>query len=72
MGAVISVEPSEAAREAVGLAYELLGFPFAPQSFGALTVIAPQVTFAGLAAALSEELSGLVGILRTTPPAART
>lgn len=67
MGAVISVEPSEAARQAVTVAYDLLGFPFAPESFGAVTVLAPQLNFEDLRAALLDELSRLIPVAGPGP-----
>jgi octanoyl-[GcvH]:protein N-octanoyltransferase len=67
MGAVISVEPSTAAREAVSLAYELLGFPFDPASFGAVHMLAPHASFEALRAALLGEMSRLIPIAETPP-----
>jgi octanoyl-[GcvH]:protein N-octanoyltransferase len=62
MGAVISVEPSTAAREAVATAYHLLGFPFDPRSFGAARALAPGAGFAALRTALLAELARLIAI----------
>jgi lipoate-protein ligase A len=72
MGAVISVHPSAAAREAVATAYEILGFPFAPESFGAVSALAPEAGFEDLRAALAGEISRLIEVARTTPPAGWT
>lgn len=69
MGAVISVHPSAPARQAVAAAYAILGFPFAPESFGAVSTLAPDAAFADLRAALAGEISQLIGIAGTTPPA---
>ena len=69
MGAVISVHPSAAAREAVATAYGILGLPFTPESFGALSTCAPDVGFADLRAALTSEISQLIGIAGTSPQA---
>lgn len=62
LGAVVSVAPSEAAREAVAEAYRILGFSFAPESFGALQHFAPAARHLALADALVIALSGLLEI----------
>jgi hypothetical protein len=63
MGAVISVAPSLASQEAVATAYDLLGFPFAPESFGAVQDTAMEASFAELRAALLEEISRLLPVV---------
>jgi octanoyl-[GcvH]:protein N-octanoyltransferase len=67
MGAVISVAPSTAAREAVSVAYDLLGFPFDPASFGAVNTLAPSAGFEALRAALLDELQRLIPISDARP-----
>jgi octanoyl-[GcvH]:protein N-octanoyltransferase len=62
MGAVISVASSVASREAVATAYDLLGFPFAQESFGALQDVAMAASFVDLHAALVEEISRLLTV----------
>jgi octanoyl-[GcvH]:protein N-octanoyltransferase len=52
LGAVISLETSEQAREAVSKAYRIYGFPFAPESFGSIADVAGRVPFAVLRASL--------------------
>lgn len=64
MGAVISVEPSSAAKQAVATAYDMLGFPFAPESFGAVRDVAMEAGFAELRAVLLDEVSRLLPITR--------
>ncbi|MBL8790491.1 MAG: hypothetical protein JNM45_08325 [Rhizobiales bacterium] len=44
MGAVISIAPSPAARDAVTEAYRMMDIPFAPETFGAITDLAPGVS----------------------------
>jgi octanoyl-[GcvH]:protein N-octanoyltransferase len=63
MGAVISVAPSLASQEAVATAYDLIGFSFAPASFGALQDVAGDVSFADFRAALLEEISRLLPVV---------
>lgn len=48
LGAVISLQKSAAAREAVAEAYRILDFPFAPESFGSLDEVSGPVPFAAL------------------------
>ncbi len=67
MGAVISVEPAEAAREAVSVAYDLLGFPFDPASFGAVKTLAPEARFEALHKALLDEMQHLFPIADAPP-----
>jgi lipoate-protein ligase A len=65
LGAVISLLTSAAAREAVAEAYRILGFPFAPESFGSLDDVAGPVSFAdlreSLVAALAQQGLSLSG-----------
>lgn len=62
MGAVISVEPSPAAKDAVAEAYRIMGFDFAPESFGAARELSPRMTFAGLSSELLETIGGLIRV----------
>jgi lipoate-protein ligase A len=62
LGAVISVQPSEAAKRAVAEAYRIYGFPFAPDTFGALHALDPGLGFAELREALAVELGRLLPI----------
>lgn len=57
LGAVISVEASAEAGEAVAEAYRILGFPFEPSTFGALTDFAEGITFTALRDALVMRLT---------------
>ena len=52
LGAVISLETSGPAREAVAEAYRLYGFPFTPESFGSIADLVGEVSFTALRAAL--------------------
>lgn len=63
LGAVISVEPSAAARDAVRTAYGILGFPFDPASFGAVQDLAPGVGFDEVRASLLDRVSSLLDVL---------
>jgi octanoyl-[GcvH]:protein N-octanoyltransferase len=67
LGAVISVEPSPAARDAVAAAYAALGFPFAPSSFGDVRSLAQGANYASLRIALAETLAGLIGVTGLQP-----
>ena len=62
LGAVISVEPSAEAGEAVAEAYRILGFPFEPSTFGALTDFAGGVNFAVLRDALAMRLNRVIDV----------
>lgn len=62
MGAVISVESSIAAKQAVAEAYRIMGFDFAPESFGAARELSPRVTFSALSAELLETIGMLVKV----------
>lgn len=57
LGAVISVQPAGAVRDAVAEAYALLGMPFDAASFGAAGI-----GFGGLAAALPNHLRALLPV----------
>lgn len=63
MGAVVAVESRPAVRHAVGLAYQVLGLPFEPATFGAIEEMSgiPHPTHAGVAGVLLEHIRGLVG-----------
>jgi hypothetical protein len=60
LGAVISVTPSAAAKQAVAEAYRILGFPFDPSTFGALSAFSPGASHLLLRMSLHEALAGLV------------
>jgi octanoyl-[GcvH]:protein N-octanoyltransferase len=62
LGAVISVTPSPGALAAVADAYRILGFPFAPDTFGALAELAGSADHARVRAALLGTLSPLLPI----------
>lgn len=62
LGAVISVVPSEAAKQAVAEAYRIYGFPFAPATFGALHDLVPGIGFGELRETLAAELGGLLPV----------
>ncbi len=62
LGAVISVEPSDKAKLAVAAAYSIMGFDFAPETFGAASDLSERVSFASLTAELIETLNGLVRV----------
>lgn len=59
LGAVISVIPSCEAKAAVTEAYCILGLPFSPASFGALTDFAPGLSFAVLHQRLQDAIAAL-------------
>jgi lipoate-protein ligase A len=52
LGAVISLETSDRAREAVAEAYRIYGFPFVPESFGSIVDLVGEVPFPAFRAAL--------------------
>jgi octanoyl-[GcvH]:protein N-octanoyltransferase len=60
LGAVISVQPSPDALQAVAVAYGILRFPFAPETFGAAMTMSAKLSFPGLVTALLDGFKGLV------------
>ena len=57
LGAVISVTASDRAKAAVADAYRILGFPFAPTSFGAVSDFVPQSSFTSLRQRLQDAVA---------------
>ena len=58
LGAVIAVANSDRTKAAVGDAYRILGFPFAPTSFGAVSDFVPQSSFTSLRHRLRDAVAG--------------
>lgn len=62
LGAVVSVMRSPAAQHAVAEAYRILGFPFDPATFGAVTCLSPEAGFRALGLALRQALAPLLRV----------
>lgn len=67
LGAVVSVRSSAAARQAVAEAYRILGLPFDPSTFGALSEFSELASHGLLRDRLHEALAGLVSLEEPQP-----
>lgn len=61
MGAIIAVERSDKACDAIAEAYQSMGLPFNPMTYGAIRELKPAVSYEQLRAAVVETVSAAIG-----------
>ncbi len=62
MGAIVSINHSKAACRSIAAAYEIMGLPFDPKTYGAITDVKPDLTYRHVVAACKAELFRSISI----------